>query len=458
MRLLEPTDYGLLGMAMVFIGFAGLFKQFGLSAALIQDQDVTPLQESSVFWLNLLAGVLLTTLFYVTAPLVAAFYRADALTEVVQLLSLTFTIGAVGIVPQALLKKAMAFDALAKIQIASVVVSGPVALVMAFQDWGVWSLVAQNLIGALAGSLLVWMYAPWRPSFSFSWQAVKSLLQYGANLTGFSVVNYWSRQGDDVLIGRYIGTAELGIYTRAYSLMLLPITQIISVIQDVMFAALSSIQEEKERVRRVYLLTMRILSFITFPMMLGLIVVAEPLVLAVFGTKWAGVIPIIQILSLVGIVQTLANPTGWIYTSQGRTDWMFRWGLGASSVIIGAIVFGVWVGTIEAVAWAYLAANVILLYPCITIPGSLINMSFADVATSVWGNLAVASTMVALVYLISQLLPPDISRWGRLAVEIPAGVVIYGGLAYFLKLRSYREVRDLAFEQWDKYVGVSDGL
>lgn len=456
MRLLLPEDYGLVGMAMVFIGFAALFKEFGLSSALVQREEITDLQTSSVFWLNVTVGCGLAVLFYALAPLVASFYGESELESITQVLAVTYVVGAVSTVPQALLQREMAFDRLAKIQIPSVIVAGLLAIGMAFSGWGVWSLVAESLLLTGVGSLLVWWYVSWRPELVFSLTAIRDLISYGAGLTGFKFVNYWARKGDDLLIGRFIGSAELGIYTRAYSLMLLPITQIISMVSRVMFSALSTIQDDEERVRRAYLRVMRLLSFIIFPMMLGLYVVAESFVVTLFGQKWIEVTAIIQILCFVGLIQSLLNPTGWIYTSQGRTDWMFWWGVGAGGTMIAAIVVGVWIGTIEAVAWAYLVANVVLLLPGIKIPGMLISLRVRDVLEAVAGNFLCAAIMMGAVWAVGALLPADLFNPLRLATQVLTGVVVYTLIAYAFNLTALHEAKSLLSEVWHKRGSVAE--
>jgi PST family polysaccharide transporter len=450
MRLLDPDAYGLIAMALVLVGFANTFKRFGLSSALIQRKEVTPLQSSSVFWINVLVGGLLTSVLVGAAPFAVSFYGASPLLEpIIQALSCIFLFSAVGIVPQSLLRKDMEFKPIAKVRAASAGVAGPVAIAMAFAGYGVWSLVVKNLAETLMESALFLWYSSWRPRLRFSFAKTRALLRYGANLTGFKVINKFARAGDDLLIGRYMSAASLGLYSQAYKTMMVPIGKGIGAITNVLFPALSSIQDDEERVRRVYLKSVQAISFLIYPLMLGLLATSDHFVSAVLGQKWEGMVYILRVFCVVGLVQTLTKPTGWIYQSQGRADWMFRWGIFGAGTLIVAIVVGVVLGTIESVAWSYMIANVLLLYPGVTIPGWLINMSFGEVAKAISGNFLAAGFMAAGVFTLGRFLPGFWPVWVVLSTQVMTGIGLYWSLAYFFQMDAYRELVTILRERWD---------
>lgn len=449
-RLLTPEDFGLVAMIVVFIGFASILNEFGFGAALIQKQDIAREHTDSIFWLNLLVGLAFSAIFYVVAPLLASFYATPELETLSRVLGLVFVLTAFGIVPRALLKKTMAFDRLAKIEITSVLVSGGVAIGAALNGWGVWTLVIQSLLKEGMGAGLAWMHTTWRPRWRFSLRAVRDLFGYSIHLSGFNTINYWARNIDNLLVGKFFSSYSLGIYTRAYLLMLLPIKQIIGLVSQVMFSALSAIQHDRERVKRIYLRVVQVIALLVFPLMTGLLVLAEPFVLTLFGEPWADVAPLIQILCFVGMMQSLMNPTGWIYTSQGRTDWMFRWGLFGAGTQITAIVIGVALGSIQTVATAYLIANVLLFYPCLFIPGKLIDLRFGEVIRAVAGSFVCACVMAVAVWGLGALLPDDLPPWTYLAVQIPSGMFIYWTLLHTSKLKAYQDAWTLLSEQWQR--------
>ena len=428
-RLLGPEAFGLIGMVLVFSGFAAVFSELGFASALIQRQDLREDHRSTAFWLTLGMAAALAAIMALAAPLIAGFYREPRLGPLTTWLSLGFVLSAPGLVPGALLQKALRFDVLAKVSIATLAVSGTAAVTVAAAGGGVWSLVVERLVSSLAGSTFLLWLGGWRPRLLCSRRALRELFAYGAGLTGFKLVNYWARSADKLLIGRLLGSEALGLYSRAYSLMLLPLTQVVSVLAPVMLPALASIQTDTSRVRWAFLRVIRLLTFVTFPMMLGLAVVAEPFVLGLFGTAWRGVIPVIQILAVVGVTQALCNPTGWIYMSQGRTDWMLWWGVGAGTFLVLAIVVGISIGTVEAVALAYLIGNLVITAPCLAVPGRLIDMTLHDVWIAIRGNLLCAIVMAVAVGAGGRALPPDLTPLARLAIQVVIGVVVYAASA-----------------------------
>jgi PST family polysaccharide transporter len=440
-RLLLPTDFGLIGMLLVFSGFAALFAEFGFAGALVHQPDLTKVQVSSVFWLNLGVGLLLSALFFMLAPLIARFFGSPALAPLGRAFSPSFALGALGIVPRALLQREMSFRRMAHVELSSALIAGIIGITLALAGFGVWSLVVQSLAAALVGSVLAFHASRWIPTRSYSAGAVRSLLSYSGNLFGFNFINYWARNADNLLVGRFMGSASLGIYNRAYTIMLLPVRQIVGVLSRVMFPALSSIQGEKARVKEAYLRATGVIALVTFPMMAGLLVVARPFVLTLLGAKWAGVIPVLQILCVVSLFQTLMNPTGWLFQSQGRTDWMFRWGLVSSTVFVAAIAVGVALGTVESVAWSYLLATVILWYPCIAFAGRLIDLSVMDVIRRVAHAAGCTVAMVGSVMGLGYAMPAQSPPWALLAVQVSAGIAVYCLFVAILRPAGYQEFR-----------------
>jgi O-antigen/teichoic acid export membrane protein len=444
MRLLGPESFGLVAMVLVFSGFAGIFGDMGFSSALVQRQVVTEEHQSTAFWLTAGLGLLISLLLLLASPAIAAFYGEPELQRIAAWIALGFVFTTPGLVPRALLRRQMRFDRLAKIDVLAMTISGGVAAVAAWRGAGVWSLVGQQLTSAAIGSgAALWM-VNWRPRGIFSQQALRELAGYGAGLTGFTVINYWARSADNLLVGRFMGTGALGLYSRAYFLMLMPLKQITGVLAPIMLPALSSIQGDKERVRRAYLRATRLITFLAFPAMLGLAVVADPFVRGIYGLGWAEVVPLIQILAIVGVIQTLCNPAGWIYTSQGRTDLMFWWGVGGAGALVVSIAIGIMLGSLETMAWAYLVGNVVITFPCLAIPGRLIGMKVRDVFGVVAGNFACAIGMTAVVWLVGRLLPSSLPPLVALSVLVVVGVVSYGVLAWRARLSALTDLGGLA--------------
>jgi PST family polysaccharide transporter len=453
-RLLTPRDFGLLGMIAVFTGFATLFSDMGFGAALIHREDLEERHLSSVLWLNAILGLLLAVLFLLIAPLVARFYHEPKLSSLTMLMAVNFVITPLGSVQTTILRRAMNFRRLAFIQVFSVLVSGSVAIAMACRGYGTQSLVWQILAASSVTVILLWVVTKWRPRLSIDRSALRDLFGFSANLLGFNIVNYWVRKSDNLFVGRFIGGEGLGIYSRAYSTMMLPLSQITAVLGRVMFPALSRVQNDNARLKRIYLRSISLIALATFPLMLGLLVVSEPFVLALYGPKWSAVIPIIRILSPLGMVQSIGATVGWIYQSKGRTDLFFRWGVAAGALLIGSIALGIWLGTVASVALCYaITSGVVLLYPSFAIPGRLINMGFWEVAGTVGSILGCALAMALLVWGLGLLLPADWPYWAYLAIQVPVGVAVYWSLVHLFKVPAYQDVRALAYEQWHLHQG-----
>ena len=447
-RLLSPREFGLIGMIIIFTGFANLFSDLGLGAALIQKLDIEQRHLSSVFWVNIAVGIILTGIVVVAAPLISTFYDEPALRVLTMVIALNFFIGSFNVVQNALLRKNMDFQRLARIEIAAGFLAGVLAISMALLGLGVWSLVAQSLMFTAVSVVMMWQISAWRPALSLDTGALKELMGFSSNLLGFNLFNYWIRNFDNILIGKFIGSSALGIYARAYSLMLLPVSQISSVVSRVMFPALSTIQDDTERVKQIYLRSTRTIAFVTFPMMIGLLVVAKPFILSVYGDKWQEVIPILQIFCLTGMGQSVGTTVGWIYTSQGRTDIMLKWGIFSGIVYIISFVIGLRWGVI-GVAVAYVLSGYILLwYPAWTIPGRLINLRFSEMIKNLSGPFYCAVAMGVFVWILGLFLPVSWSQWVYLAILVPLGIMLYIAMMHLFKVRVYIETYELIRERW----------
>jgi O-antigen/teichoic acid export membrane protein len=220
-----------------------------------------------------------------------------------------------------------------------------------------------------------------------------------------------------------------------------------------MFPALSRVQTDIIRVKRIYLRAISLIALVTFPVMLGLFVTADHFVLTLFGAQWQAVIPVLRILSLLGLSQSIGTTTGWIYQSQGRTDWMFRWSIAAGTLLIASILFGVWLGTIVTVASSYaIMSGLVLLYPSFAIPGKLIDMTFLDVVKSIASILACAVIMAVVVWGLDMMLPAAWPSWAYLVAQVFTGIIVYGVLLHFLKIKAYCDLRSILREQWNNRI------
>lgn len=440
-RLLDPKDFGLIGIITIFTNFAFLLSDLGFGAALIQRKDIGEHHLDAVFSLNIMIGLLLSVLFVCISPLIAAFYDEPSLRLITSITALSFVIASLSNANIALLRREMNFKRIAIIQIASLAGSGIASILLAFWGCGVWCLVFQSLIFQSIRTGVTWISSHPKPHFKINGDARKDLFGYGLNLTGFNVFNYWVRNADNFLVGKIIGPHALGIYSKAYTSMTLPILQITDVVSRVMFPALSSIQTDVSKVKMMYLKVIRCIALVTCPIALGLLAIARPFVLVVLGDKWVEVIPVLQILCIIGVIQGVSSSMGLLFTSLGRTDLMLRWGIFSGITYIVAFLIGIKWG-ILGVSIAYVVNGYLVLwYPAWTIPGKLVNLSFLDMLKNTLGAIVCSIIMALGVWLLARALPPFLPLAFSLATQIIFGGVLYITLIHVLQLKGYQEMR-----------------
>ncbi len=453
-RLLTPEDFGLLGMVVVLVGFLAVLGDLGLTAALIQREDLQERHRSSVFWLMCAVGLSLAGLLVLAAPYVAAFYKEQRLTTLVRVLAIDFALSPFIAVQHAVLSRRMAFKAIAVAETVSVVVGGGVALTLALLQYGVWALVAKALASSAALLLTFWIASDWRPRFAFERGAISDLFRFSSNLLGHNIVGYWAHQTDDLLIGRRLGASPLGLYTRGYSTVMMPVREVGAVLGRVMFPTLSKMQSEPQEMKRLYLRVVGATALLTFPAMALLFVVAEPLTLVLFGDQWLGIVMVLRIYAVVSAFQAVASTVNWIYKACGRTDLMFRWGIVSSIVTVVAIVIGARFGSIEAIALSYgIALVVVLSYPHFAIPGRLIGLSPLEVGRTVVGIAAAALLTGGFTYGLG-LVTSSLAKGIDLAIRMSVAGVVYLTCLKLLRVPVYLELRAMARQRLLAWAGA----
>ena len=430
-RLLSPHDFGLVAMAAVVLGFVDLFKDMGTGSAVIQRKELSEGLLSSIFWINVGVGLIFAAGLYFLSPAIGDFYREPSVAPLMQVMSLSFFVSALSIVQYSLLMREMAFERLAKIELATAIFSSTGAISIAWAGFGVMTLVYQPLLNSVLTLALLWGVGTWRPKWMFHWCEVREVAGYSLNLTGFSVLNYFARSADNLLIGRYLGALDLGYYDLAYRLMLYPLQAISAVVSKVMFPLYSQIQDDLTRFRRAYLAAAGAIALFSFPLMLGLLAVSQPFVLILFGKQWQPVVPLLMIFAPIGAIQSVNTTVGSIYQARGRTDLMLRVGAVFGFLTILAFSVGLQWGII-GVATAYAIAYSIMFIPGFHIALRLIDLRLRDLAKVLWRTLLCSILMCVTVMLVEKTISDLLSS--LLPERAIFGVLVVFGSGIYLAL------------------------
>jgi len=440
-RLLTPTDYGLIAMIAVVLGFMAVFKDFGLSMATIQRDEVTQSQVSTLFWLNAVVGLTLMVVGAALAPGLAWFYEERRLVPLTVFLSTTFLISGLGVQHQALLRRQMQFVPLAAVEITGLGTGIALAIVAASRGAQYWSLAIMTVATAAVSTMGFWIVCRWRPGLPDRRADIGSMVAFGRDLAGFNVLNYMARNVDQVLIGRVWGGGQLGSYERASRLLQMPIKLISTPISHVAIPMLCRLQHDPRRYRDYYLKALKPLAFAIMPGMAFITVMASDLIAVLMGDQWGQAAAIFAVLGVVGLLFPVSNTLGWHYIASGETNRMLRWGIMDGAVVVAAVVLGVPYGAL-GVATAFTAARIVLFVPGIWYATRSVPVDVFDILRTIRIPLLSSMVMGALLYFTRRALLAELHSWPRLLIAIPAAVVAYLTIAC-LASRSLSPLYDL---------------
>lgn len=361
-RMLTPADYGIIAMVTAITSFAGLFRDLGLSTAAIQKKDLTSNQQTSLFWLNVAMGTLLTGIVAAGAPLVSWFYQKPELTLVTIALSLNFLIGSFGSQHGAMLTRNMQFERKAVASISGAIVSLVIAVVFASMEYGYWALVASSLVGGLVTTILLFVLSPFWPGIPGRARGVREMVTFGAHVTAFELVNYFHRNLDNILIGRVWGSESLGIYSRAYALLMMPIQSIRGPIISVLFPALSRLQTTPASFRSFFLTSAELNAYICLPLIGFLYMSSSEIVELMLGSMWERVGAVFAWLAIPAALDALLGLAGSVMLALGQVR--KRLIIASANAAIVSLVFLASIhGGIEYLAKVYAIANAFLFLP-----------------------------------------------------------------------------------------------
>ena len=408
-RLLDPKDFGLVGMVTAFTGVLTLFRDFGLSSATVQRVEVTEEQISTLFWINSLVGAILWLLLVAVSPLVAAFYRESRLLLVTIVLAVGFFFNAVGVQHSAMLQRQMRFTALAIIDSVSLLSGIIVAIAMALYGFKYWSLVAMSTVSPLVTSISLWLVTGWIPGAPRRRVGLHSMMRFGGTITLNGLVIYVAYNLEKVLLGRFWGAETVGIYGRAYQLINIPTDNLNSAVGEVAFSVLARVQNDVDRLRSYFLKGYSLVLALTVPVTIACALFGDDLISVLLGPKWKAAIPIFRLLAPTILMFAMMNPFSWLLFSMGWVNRSLKIALVIAPLAISAYLIGLPYGP-KGVALAYSTAMTIWLIPHILwcIHGT--NISFGDilgvVKRPVVSAAVAASIAFAVQFHFGQNLPP----------------------------------------------------
>lgn len=363
-RLLAPEDYGLMAMVSVVLGFAGLFADMGMNSAFVQRQNVSEQERSSLFWLNVGLSGVLTLLVVALSPLLAMWFGDARLTPLLMLAASTFVISALGQQVRMSAEKALNFRPVVLLEVVAALLGFATAVIAALAGWGVYALIAGGIVGALAGTVLAWLFlaSGWRPLWRFRLADVRSYAGFGGALVANNLINEVNRNIDLLLGGRLLGATALGLYSMPRNIVFQIQGLVSPIITRVGFPLIAQVQADIPRVRAIYLKTLNMTAATNAPLYIGIAFFAPEVVRVVLGSKWLDAADLLRVLAVWGFLRSTGNPVGSLLLGMGRADLSLKWNLGMLFVVPPALWAGSHYGTM-GLAWALLGVAAALFIP-----------------------------------------------------------------------------------------------
>lgn len=442
-RILTPEEFGSVALLYLFTGIASTFIDGGFSAALVQRQDITHTDESTVFWFNLVMGITFSALLWFIAGYIAGFYNLPILEPLTQILGLSVFVTSLGSIHHTLLIKKLDFKTPMKISAFTTIISGACTIWLASEGFGVWALVVQSLVSSSVTTILLWVLSDWRPRCVFSLQSVRRLFGFGGYLMIAGLLDTVYSRLYTLLIGKLYGVRELGLYNRAENTKQIPVEALSGMLSKIAFPIFSQAAEDKDKLRRGMSYAIRGIMLVNVPMMLGLFVTAESLVEVVYGEQWLPAVPILQILCLGGILWPLHIINLNVLKAQGHSHLFFR--LEVIKKVLGTalLIGGAQYGAI-GIAWSQVIFSVIAFF--INAYYTRVYLNYGPFA-QIWSFMPIAIvslTMSALVFQLEQYEFSSVSI--MLASQVAAGAVVFILVCQLFRVRAFKEFQSLVLQ------------
>lgn len=438
-RLLMPEDFGLIGMLSIFIAISQTFIDSGMGSGLIQKKNRSNVDFSTVFVFNLVVSVSFYGILFTTAPLIARFYETPQLVLLTRVLAINIIINSLAIVQRSKLIINIDFKTIAKVNVVSVLSGGLVAVYFAYTGWGVWALIIQNLVRALVSVVMFWILSHWKPSLIFSKESFKTLFGFGSKLLVSGLYATGLNEIYNISIGKVYSASELGYYTRSKQFAEVSAGTVTSIIQQVTYPILASIQDNKERLVSVYSRLIKMTAFLVFPAMTLLALLAHPFIMLLLTDKWAPAIVLLQWLCFARVVTPISALNMNILNAVGRSDLFLKVDLAKAPIIIATLLITIPLG-VKAIVIGNVITSVISFFINAYLPGKLFGYGAKQQIKDMILIFIATAVMAIAVFLITLLFE---NYYLQLGLGLITAIVFYAITSYFLKIEELNEVKNI---------------
>lgn len=427
-RMVSPAEYGLIAMLGIFIAVAQMFIDSGFSNALIQKKNKSEVDFSTAFYFNIVVGLLVYAILWLCAPLVADFYNQPILKDIMRIIGINIILSSFSIVQRAKMTINLDFTTQAKASLIGVIISGIVGISMAYWGYGVWALVTQAVLSTLLYTIMMWVFARWRPSLSYSWSSFRSLFAFGSRYLLTGLINTIYVNMYTLVIGKKFAASQVGFYNRASTIGQFPSMNISYIITRAMYPTMCNIQDEQQQLSSYFNQTLRMACYIIFPMSIGLAVVAKPLILLVLTERWLYAADLLQILCLAYMWYPIMSINHTVLTVKGRTDYFLNAEIIKKSMGVIIMILSLPMG-IEALCWGLLVYSFVDMGVSIFFARKIVDTGYWSQIKMVMPIALLSFSMGAIALLSMSLVEGQLLK---LIVAVFSGAASYLALSYIL--------------------------
>ena len=443
-RILSPREFGLMGMLTIFIAVSQSLIDSGFSSALIRKKDCTQEDYSTIFYFNLVISIALYFLLFLLSGTISSFFNEPQLKILITVLGIALVLNSFTIIQRTKLTKELNFKIQMYVSTAASVISGIIAIVLALNGFGVWSLVALTLCRVGLTSLFFWIWSKWRPVRVFSKKSFYELFSFGSKLLISGLIDTIYRNVYNLVIGKYFSAVHLGYYAMADQLQALPSQNLSGIIGRVSYPVLSKIQDDASKLKTAYQRLIKSTMLVSFLSMFMLAAIAEPMITAVIGAKWLPSVLYLQLLCFVGMIYPLHALNLNILQLKGRSDLFLRLEIQKKILIIPVIFIGIFWG-ISIMIVGMIIINIIAFYLNSYWAGEFINYSTLQQLRDIFPSFLIGLIIGVIVFALGHFLP--VSSWLKLSIQILSGLTLTIGLSESIKLVDYFYIKGIIFEK-----------